>query len=62
MCREYRRTYKIIPLKSFAFQKNAIRAINNLAYNEHNYSPINCNKIRPFVDHNNIHVSNNIFQ
>ena len=53
---------KIIPHKIFVLQKKAIRAINNLAYNEHTNAYLKCNKILKFSDQYKLHVSNYVFQ
>ena len=53
---------KIIPPKSSFSRKKAIRAINNLAYNEHANAYFNCNKILKLYDQLKLQVSNYIFQ
>ena len=54
---------KIIPLKSsLSRRKTYIRAINNLAYNEHTYEYFKWNKILNFFDKYKLQVSNYIFQ
>ena len=53
---------KIIPLKIFVLQKKAIRAINNLAYNEHTNAYFKCNKILKLSVQYKLQVSNYIFQ
>ena len=50
-------TYKI-----FVLQEKAIRAINNLAYNEHTNAYFKCSKIIKFSDQCKLQVSNYIFQ
>ena len=52
---------KIIPLKS-SFFRRAIRAINNLAYNEHTNAYFKCNKILKLSDQYKLQVSNYVFQ
>ena len=54
---------KIIPLKSsFSRRKPCIRAINNLANNEHNNAYFKCNKILKLSDQYKLQISNYIFQ
>ena len=54
---------KIIPLKySFSRRKPYIRAINNLAYNEHTNAYFKCNKLLKLSDRYKLQVSNYIFQ
>ena len=55
---------KIIPLKkkTFVLQKKAIRAINNLAYNEHTNACFKCSKILKLSDQYKLQVSNYVFQ
>ena len=52
---------KIIPLKSSFSMKKAIRAINNLAYNEHNNAYFKCYKILKLYNQCKLQVSNYIF-
>ena len=52
---------KMIPLK-LVLQKKAIRAINNLAYNEHTNAYFKCNKMLKLSDQCKLQVSNYIFQ
>ena len=53
----YKNTSKILIL-----QKKAIRAINNIAYNEHTNTYFKCNKILILSDQYKIQVSNYVFQ
>ena len=53
---------KIIPRKSLFLQKKAVRAINNLAYNEHTNAYFKCNKILKLSDQYKLQVSNYIYQ
>ena len=46
----------------FVLQKNAIRAINNLAYNEHTNAYFKCDKILKLSDQHKLQVLNYIFQ
>ena len=55
-------TYKNNTSKIFVLQKKAIRAINNLAYNEHTNAYFKCNKILKLFDQYKLQVSNYIFQ
>ena len=55
-------TYQNNTSKIFVFQKKVIRAINNLAYNEHTNAYFKCNKILELSDQYNLQVSNYIFQ
>ena len=55
-------TYQNNTSKILVLQKKAIRAINNLAYNEHNNAYFKCNKILKLSDQYKIQVSNYIFQ
>ena len=55
-------TYQNYTSKIFTFQKKAIGAINNLAYNEHTYAYLKCNKILKLTDQYKFPVSNYIFQ
>ena len=55
-------TYQNNTTKIFILQKEAIRAINNLAYNEHTNAYFKCNKIRKLSDQYKFQVSNYIFQ
>ena len=48
--------------KIFVLQKKAIRAINNLACNEHTNAYFKCNKILKLYDQYKLQVSNYIFQ
>ena len=54
-------TYQNNTSKIFVLQKKAIRAINNLAYNEHTNS-YKCNKILKLSDQYKLQVANYIFQ
>ena len=47
--------------KFFVLQTKAIRAINNLAYNEHTNAYFKCNKILKLSDQYKLQVSNYIF-
>ena len=53
---------KITSLKFLFLQKKAIRAIKNLAYNEHTNEYSKCNKILKLSDQYKLQVSNYIFQ
>ena len=54
---------KIIPLKcSFSRRKPYVRAINNLAYNEHTNAYFKCNKILKLSDQHMLQVSNYVFK
>ena len=55
---------KIIPLNSsFSRRKPCIRAINNLAYNEHiSNAYFKCNKLLKLSDQYKLKISNYIFQ
>ena len=54
---------KIIPnSKIFVLQKKAIRAIYNLAYNEHKKAYLKCNKILKLSYQYKLQVSNKNFQ
>ena len=55
-------TYQNNTSKIFVLQKKAIRAINNLAYNEHTNAYFKCNKILKLSDHYKLQVSNYLFQ
>ena len=55
-------TYQNNTSKIFVLQKKAIRAINNLAYNEHTNAYFKCNKILKHSDQYKLQVSNYIFQ
>ena len=55
-------TYQNNTSKIFVLQKKAIRAINNLAYNEHTNAYFKCNKILKLSDQYKLQVSNYIFQ
>ena len=55
-------TYQNNTSKIFVLQKKAVRAINNLAYNEHTNAYFKCNKIRKLYDQYKLQVSNYIFQ
>ena len=48
--------------KIFVLQKKAIRAVNNLPYNEHTNAYFKCNKILKLSDQYNLQVSNYVFQ
>ena len=48
--------------KIFVLQKKAIRAINNLAYNEHTNAYFKCNKILKLSHQYKLQASNYIFQ
>ena len=48
--------------KIIVFQKKAIRAINNLTYNEHTNACFKCNKILKLSDQYKLQVSNYILQ
>ena len=48
--------------KIYILQKKAIRAINNLAYNEHTNAYFKCNKILQLSEQYTIQISNYIFQ
>ena len=54
-------TYQNNTSKIFVLQKKAIRAINNLAYNEQTNAYFKCNKILKFSDQYKLQVSNYIF-
>ena len=58
----WRGTYQNNTSKIFVFQKKVIRAINNLAYNEHTNAYFKCNKILKLSDQYKLQVSNYIFQ
>ena len=55
-------TYQNNTSKIFVVQKKAIRAINNLAYNEHTNAFFKCNKILKLSDQYKLQVSHYIFQ
>ena len=55
-------TYQNNTSKIFVLQNKAIRAINNLAYNEHTNAYFKCNKILKLSDQYKLQVSNYIFQ
>ena len=55
-------TYQNNTSKISVLQKKAIRAINNLAYNEHTNAYFKCNKILKLSDQYKLQVSNYIFQ
>ena len=55
-------TYQNNTSKIFVLQKKAIRAINNLAYNEDTNVYFKCNKILKLSDQYKLQVSNYIFQ
>ena len=55
-------TYQNNTSKIFVLQKKTIRAINNLAYNEHTNAYFKCNKILKLSDQYKLQVSNYIFQ
>ena len=54
-------TYQDNTSKIFVLQKKAIRAINNLAYNEHTNACFKSNKILNLSDQYKLQVSNYIF-
>ena len=51
-------TYQNNNSKIFVLQKKAIRAMNNLAYNEHTNACLKCNKILKLSDQYKLQVSN----
>ena len=55
-------TYQNNASKIFVLQKKAIRAINNLAYNERNNAYFKCNKKFQLSDWNTLQVSDYIFR
>ena len=55
-------TYQNNTSKISILQKKAIRAINNLAYNEHTNAYFKCNKILKLSDQYKLQVSNYVFQ
>ena len=55
-------TYQNNTSKIFVLQKKAIRAINNLTYNEHTNAYFKCNKILNLSDQYKLQVSNYMFQ
>ena len=55
-------TYQNNTSKIFVLQKKALRAINNLANNEHTNAYFKCKKILKLSDQYKLQVSNNIFQ
>ena len=55
-------TYQNNTSKIFVLQKKAIRAINNLAYNEHTNAYFKCNKILKLSDQDKLQISNYVFQ
>ena len=55
-------TYQNNTTKIFVFQKKAMRAINNLAYNEHTNTYFKCGKILKLSDQYKLQVSNYVFQ
>ena len=55
-------TYQNNTSKIFVLQKKPMRAINNLAYNEHTNAYFKCNKILKLSDQYKLQVSNYIFQ
>ena len=55
-------TYQNHTSKIFVLQKKAIRAINNLAYNEHTNAYFKCNKILKLSDQYKLQVLNYLFQ
>ena len=55
-------TYQNNSSKIFVLQKKAIRAINNLAYNEHTNAYFKCNNILKLSDQYKLQVSNYVFQ
>ena len=55
-------TYQNNTSKIFVLQKKAIRAINNLAYNDHTNAYFKCNKILKLSDQYKLQVSNYVFQ
>ena len=55
-------TYQNNTSKIFVLHKKAIRAINNLAYNEHTNAYFKCNKILKLSDQYKLQVSNYVFQ
>ena len=54
-------TYQNNTSKIFVLQKKAIRAINNLAYNEHTNAFFKYNKILKLSEQYKLQVPNNIF-
>ena len=58
----WHRTYQNNTSKIFVVQKKAIRAINNLAYNEHTNEHFKCNKILKLSDLYKLQVLNYTFQ
>ena len=58
----WHRTFQNNTSKIFVRQKKDIRAINNLAYNEHTNAYFKCNKILKISDKYKLQVSNYIFQ
>ena len=59
---EWHGTYQNNTSKIFVLLKKAIRAINNLAYNEHTNAYFKCNKILKLSDQYKLQVSNYVFQ
>ena len=55
-------TYQNNTSKIFVLQKKEIRAINNLAYNEHTNAYFKCNKILKLSDQYKLQISNYIFK
>ena len=55
-------TYQNYTSKIFVLQKKSIRAINNLAYNEHTNAYFKCNKILKLSDQYRLQVSNYILK
>ena len=55
-------TYQNNTSKIFVLQKKAIRAINNLAYNEHTNVHFKCNKLLKLSDQYKLQVYNYVFQ
>ena len=55
-------TYQNNTSNIFVLEKKAIRAINNLAYNEHTNAYFKCNKILKLSDQYKLQVSNYTFQ
>ena len=55
-------TYQNNTSKIFVHQKKAIRAINNIAYNQHTNAYFKCNKILKLSDQYKIQIFNYIFQ
>ena len=53
--------FKIFAIKIFDLQKEAIRTINNLTYDEHN-TYFKCNKILKLAHQYNLQLFNYIFQ